>query len=94
MIITILGLNHKTAPVELRERLHVSEEELPKALKSLREMVPEGMIFSTCNRFEVMAHQEDLEKARELLVQYISKERSIPREEFEPFAYFHLGSIF
>lgn len=92
MIITILGLNHRTAPVELRERLHISEEEIPGALKTLREIVPEGMIFSTCNRFEVMAHQEDLEGARELLVSFISRVRSIPREDFEQFLYFHLGS--
>lgn len=92
MIITILGLNHRTAPVELRERLHISEQDIPEALRSLRERVPEGMIFSTCNRFEVMAHQEDLEGARELLVNYISNQRGIPRHEFEPFLYFHLGT--
>jgi glutamyl-tRNA reductase len=92
MIITILGLNHRTAPVEVRERLHISEEELPLALKVLRETVPEGMIFSTCNRFEIMAHQDDLAGARELLVDYISRQRKIPKEEFEQFLYFHLGS--
>jgi glutamyl-tRNA reductase len=92
MIITILGLNHHTAPVELRERLHISDTEMTGALKALREMVPEGMIFSTCNRFEVMAHQEELEGARELLLNFISTQRNIPREEFERYLYFHLGS--
>ncbi len=53
----VVGLNHKTAPVGLLERLAVSADELPKALHQLAtyEHVLEGVVLSTCNRIEVYA---------------------------------------
>jgi glutamyl-tRNA reductase len=53
--LVVVGLNHKTAPLELLERLSISEEQLPKALHQLGtfEDVIEGAILSTCNRIEV-----------------------------------------
>lgn len=53
----VVGLNHKTAPVSLLERLTISDEELSKALHQLDtyEHVLEGAILSTCNRTEVYA---------------------------------------
>ncbi|HEX2057705.1 MAG TPA: glutamyl-tRNA reductase [Actinomycetota bacterium] len=57
MSIVVVGLNHKTAPVDLLERLSVSEEHLAKALHQLAtyEHVLEGAILSTCNRIEAYA---------------------------------------
>jgi glutamyl-tRNA reductase len=57
MTFHLIGLNHKTAPVEVRERLALPESRLPDACKSLcqRPGVDEGMILSTCNRVEVLA---------------------------------------
>lgn len=57
MSIVVVGLNHKTAPVGLLERLTISEERLPKGLHHLAtfEHVLEGVILSTCNRVEVYA---------------------------------------
>ena len=54
----LIGLNHKTAPVEVRERLAIPESKLPQALQDLMQVpgVGEGMILSTCNRVEVLAH--------------------------------------
>lgn len=53
----VVGLNHKTAPISLLERLAINEERLPKALHQLAtaEHVVEGAILSTCNRIEVYA---------------------------------------
>lgn len=53
----LIGVNHKTAPVEVRERLAVSERKLPEALQQLLQVpgVGEGLILSTCNRVEVLA---------------------------------------
>jgi glutamyl-tRNA reductase len=53
----LIGVNHKTAPVEVRERLAVSDRSLPDALQQLLRVpgVGEGMILSTCNRVEVLA---------------------------------------
>ena len=54
MPVVVVGLNHRTAPVDLLERLAIAEEQLPKALHQLTtyEHVLEGMILSTCNRIE------------------------------------------
>jgi glutamyl-tRNA reductase len=53
-----LGLNHKTAPVALLERVAVPADRLPKALGDLRDREPvlEVVVLSTCNRVEVYAH--------------------------------------
>lgn len=90
-MITVTGLNHKSAPVEIREKLHMPEEKLPDALRELQKRVSEGMIFSTCNRFEVVSRQENLEDFRELLVQFIGEQGGLNREMFEPYLYFHTG---
>jgi glutamyl-tRNA reductase len=54
MNIVLLGLNHKTAPIELRERLAIGPLQLEDATRSLMQApgVLEGMILSTCNRVE------------------------------------------
>ena len=55
MAFSILGINHRTAPVSLREKVAFSEERLLAALRTLRELVgvAEVVILSTCNRTEV-----------------------------------------
>ena len=57
MSVVVVGLNHNSAPVDLLERLAVTEEELPKALHQLLtyEHILEGAVLSTCNRIEVYA---------------------------------------
>src|SRR5271154_5140389 len=60
MKIVLLGLNHKTAPIELRERLAIAPQQLEAATRSLLQApgVLEGMILCTCNRVEVLTSQE------------------------------------
>src|ERR687884_509863 len=57
MSILLVGLNHKTAPVEVRERLAFTDEACAENLRALvdGEVVREGLIVSTCNRVEVLA---------------------------------------
>ena len=57
MPVVVVGLNHRTAPVSLLERLTIGAEQLPKALHQLStyEHILEGVILSTCNRTEVYA---------------------------------------
>jgi Glutamyl-tRNA reductase len=57
MSIVLVGLNHKTAPVALRERLAFTDEVCTESLRALvdGEIVREGLIVSTCNRVEVLA---------------------------------------
>src|SRR5258708_34318428 len=55
MAFNILGINHKTAPVALREKVACSEDRLAAALRTLREALgaAEAVILSTCNRTRV-----------------------------------------
>jgi len=51
----LVGLNHRTAGMELRERLAISSTELPNALEDLRSAASQALILSTCNRVEIYA---------------------------------------
>ena len=61
MMLWVLGLNHQTAPVNLRERIAFDATALPAALASLRGLaeVSEAALLSTCNRTELYAIAED-----------------------------------
>lgn len=60
MKLLLTGVNHKTAPVELREQLAITPEQLSDATRALLEFpgVQEAMILSTCNRVELLACHE------------------------------------
>ena len=57
MSFLVIGLSHRTAPVEVRERFAFAESAIPEALRRLREsgVAEEGVIVSTCNRVELYA---------------------------------------
>jgi glutamyl-tRNA reductase len=61
--LVLIGINHKTAPIELRERIAISRDELPEATRALAAQpgVSECMIVSTCNRVEMLAAIESPE---------------------------------
>jgi len=61
MTFQLIGVNHKSAPVEVRERLAIPESRLPEALKRLTRHpgVDEGLILSTCNRVELIARTQN-----------------------------------
>jgi glutamyl-tRNA reductase len=60
MSLALIGVNHKTAPIELRERIAISRDELPDTTRALAAVpgVTECMIVSTCNRVEILAAVE------------------------------------
>ncbi len=60
MTLALIGINHKTAPIELRERIAISREDLPETTRALAAVpgVAECMIVSTCNRVEIVAALE------------------------------------
>ncbi len=75
----LIGVNHKTAPVEVRERLAIPESRLPEACKRLAEhpSVAEGMIVSTCNRVEFIANMKNgTGDLREFLREYFETDLS------------------
>jgi glutamyl-tRNA reductase len=93
MSIVLVGLNHKTAPVEVRERLALTDEACAESLRALvdGEVVREGLIVSTCNRVEILtsAGGPNGAEAAERLSQFLSSERSIPAETFRGHLYTH-----
>jgi glutamyl-tRNA reductase len=60
MTLALIGVNYKTAPIELRERIAISREDLPETTRALAAVpgVAECMIVSTCNRVEILAALE------------------------------------
>ena len=68
-MIALIGLNHHSAPVEIRERLALTGDGLRLALKAIRDEVAstfhEAVILSTCNRFEVYAAAASPETAQQ-----------------------------
>src|SRR4051794_32318498 len=86
MSIVLVGLNHKTAPVEVRERLAFTDEACADSLRALvdGEVVREGLIVSTCNRVEVLAASAGQQgaEAAERLGRFLGTGRSIPFAAF------------
>ena len=93
MAIVVVGINHKSAPVEVRERLAFTEEACSTGLHALvdGEIVREGLIVSTCNRVEVLAEtgSERLSETIERVNQFLSRTDSLPRSFFETHLYQH-----
>ncbi|MDT5269110.1 MAG: glutamyl-tRNA reductase, partial [Acidobacteriota bacterium] len=93
MSIVLVGLNHKTAPVEVRERLAFSDEACAASLRALvdGEVVREGLIVSTCNRVEILASstRQNGEDAVGRLSNFLSDARSVPVELFSSHLYTH-----
>jgi glutamyl-tRNA reductase len=82
--IVVVGVNHKSAPVDLLERLAISEEMLPKALHQLStyEHVLEGAILSTCNRIETHAVVSKFHGGAQDLRNFLAEFCHVAPEEF------------
>ena len=91
--IVLLGLNHKTAPVELRELLAFSKEEAVAVLEGLQKCpdINEVMLISTCNRVEVLLTTSNITNAVNSVKTYTSEFKKIPISKFEQALYMHDG---
>jgi glutamyl-tRNA reductase len=93
MAIVLVGLNHKTAPIELRERLAFSDEACAEGLRLLvdGEVVNEGLIVSTCNRVEILAATpgEHFTEGAERIANFLSRSRTIAHEDVSKHLYSH-----
>jgi len=91
--IVLLGLNHKTAPVELRECLALSQDETFNALKVFQEspMISEAVLISTCNRVEILMTTEDKSNAVRAAKMFLSEFKKLPTSEFDKSLYIHKG---
>ena len=94
MSIVLVGVNHKTAPVEVRELLAFSESGCAEGLRSLvdGEVVREGLIVSTCNRVEVVTAtaNDRQQQGVDRITDFLSRSRSLSPESFSPHLYQHV----
>lgn len=73
MHLTVLGLNHNTAPLEARERLHVADEDLGDMLRELKEAgCDEALVLSTCNRTEIYVAGRSVDRTGAVIAKTLS----------------------
>jgi glutamyl-tRNA reductase len=82
-----MGLNHKTAPLEIREKLSFFGEGLIQVLAKFRSYVPQGIILSTCNRTEVYVVTDSIEETRTIVLEFLSG--FYDRDEFDLWPYLY-----
>lgn len=89
MSIIVVGLSHKSAPIEVREKLNFPENTLPDALRKLMsyEGVRESLIVSTCNRVEIYACVQDSVTGVDRIKQFISDYHGLSRESLDQSLY-------
>ncbi|MBU3932565.1 MAG: glutamyl-tRNA reductase [Proteobacteria bacterium] len=83
MRLVLIGMNHKTAPLEIRERLQLSCGDDARSLTELMRLpeIREALCLATCNRVEVLARVADGEQAVEGLREFIYRQGNLEREE-------------
>jgi glutamyl-tRNA reductase len=86
MTFLLTGVNHNSAPVDVRERFAISEKDLPAAVEKLASYpgIAEGMIISTCNRVEFVARAVN---GSADINGFLADWFQAPREEFQPYLY-------
>ena len=91
MSVVVIGLNHRTMPLDLFERMTINGARLPKALHDLdaREHVGEVVVLSTCNRTEVYAIAERFHGAYADVRNFLSELAFVPPDEFADHLYVH-----
>lgn len=87
--ILLIGMSHKTAPVEIRERFAQNTLLCDEILEKIRcsSVIQEGLFFSTCNRFEILAVTEQLELAKAELLDLMALISNMPKSGILPYIY-------
>ena len=97
MHIAVVGLSHRTAPVEIRERLSIPEQTMETSLQSLKgnEQVLEASILSTCNRLEIYTLVRNPDLGVSAVSDFLSGHSGLETGELTPhlFSYHHEGAV-
>ncbi|HDR47211.1 MAG TPA: glutamyl-tRNA reductase [Geoalkalibacter subterraneus] len=93
MNIIVVGLSHKTAPVEIREKVAFAPTAMEKPLHALVALpsVTEGLIVSTCNRVELYVTSRDTEEAISQLMHFLADFHQLQVDDLAPHLYAHKG---
>ncbi len=91
MLIIVVGVNHRTAPVEIREKLSFSEHYLGESLNKLKEYPAiEGcVIISTCNRTEIYAATREMDEGLNAIWDFLSRKSGVDISEIKNCTYAH-----
>lgn len=91
MNILIVGLNHKTAGVDIREKVAFNQEKLLKASEALKALpgIEEFLILSTCNRVELYLVVNDIQSCTERVLNFLSEFHQVDRQTLEKSIYRH-----
>jgi len=89
MHLLLVGISHRTAPVDLRERVDFAARGVPAALEAIaaRSIAREAIVVSTCNRAEIYAACEDPAAVREELTAFLSDFHAVARAELARHVY-------
>jgi glutamyl-tRNA reductase len=87
MHISLVGINHHTAPVAVREKAAIGNYNLDEALAGLRMHVPHGVILSTCNRTEIYCAHEDEDDARQAGLNFLKARLNAPDNVLDEHVY-------
>ena len=88
--VVLVGVNHMTAPIEVREQLSIPASRLADAVRALVQQpgMREAMVLSTCNRVEFLTHRETGdEKSGAVLLRFLHEYFAIPSETVGPHLY-------
>ncbi|OHX50577.1 glutamyl-tRNA reductase [Planococcus salinarum] len=87
----VVGVNYRSAPVEIREKLSFIENELPQAMQALNKQksILENVIVSTCNRTEIYAVVDQLHTGKYYVKQFLADYFDIPQETFSQYLFVH-----
>ncbi len=87
MHIVVVGLDHTTAPVAVRERLAFSPRQIPQVLETARQDVQECVLLSTCNRLEFYVVCQEKDNTRTTLLRLLSEIRQIELTALETYCF-------
>ncbi|MBW1678900.1 MAG: glutamyl-tRNA reductase [Deltaproteobacteria bacterium] len=89
----IAGLSHKTAPLEIREKLSFSSRDLKTSLRKIISLpeISEGIIISTCNRVEILFSARETKKGIQEIKNFLADYHKVSLNEITPHLYFYTG---
>ncbi|MFC2010939.1 glutamyl-tRNA reductase [Chloroflexota bacterium] len=87
MQLSLVGINHQTAPLAIREKVAISTEKLADSLSLVRSCVPHGVILSTCNRTEIYTTASDGCRAEKVGLDFLKTWASIPYDDLQRYVY-------
>ncbi len=93
MHVSVVGVNHQTAPVAVREKAAISAQQLYQSRSGLRHYISRGIILSTCNRTEVYATDSDYRQAEAASLNFLKVHLGIPDADLPRYVYVYKDEV-